>query len=80
MVLLSTNGKIPKDRSWQKAKIMMSKVTIYFSSIFTVASVVLYLFLQIDQFLESLMNYDKENIHANIITAIEPYLKDKVRS
>ena len=26
MVLLSTNGKIPKDRSWPKAKIMMSKV------------------------------------------------------
>lgn len=26
MVLLSTNGKIPRDRSWQKAKIMMSKV------------------------------------------------------
>ena len=26
MVLLATNGKIPKDRSWAKAKIMMSKV------------------------------------------------------
>ncbi len=56
MVLLSTNGKIPRDRSWQKAKIMMAKI---------------------DQFLESLVNYDKENIHPNIITALEPYLKDK---
>eukprot|EP00095_Tigriopus_kingsejongensis_P007513 maker-scaffold103_size370364-snap-gene-1.20 protein:Tk07513 transcript:maker-scaffold103_size370364-snap-gene-1.20-mRNA-1 annotation:"dynein beta ciliary-like" len=56
MVLLSTNGKIPKDRSWQKAKIMMSKI---------------------DQFLESLVQYDKENIHPNIITALEPYLKDR---
>ena len=45
MVLLSTNGKIPKDRSWQKAKIMMSKVTIYFSGIFTVASMVVYFVL-----------------------------------
>jgi len=32
---------------------------------------------QIDQFLESLIHYDKENIHPNIITALEPYLKDK---
>ena len=56
MVLLSTTGKIPRDRSWQKAKIMMQKI---------------------DQFLESLVNYDKENIHPNIITALEPYLKDK---
>ena len=56
MVLLSTTGKIPKDRSWLKAKNMMSKV---------------------DQFLESLVSYDKEHIHPNIITALEPYLKDK---
>ena len=56
MVLLSTTGKIPRDRSWQKAKIMMQKI---------------------DQFLESLVHYDKENIHPNIITALEPYLKDK---
>ncbi len=34
-------------------------------------------FFQIDQFLESLVNYDKENIHPNIIVALEPYLKDK---
>ncbi len=27
MVLLSTTGKIPKDRSWQKAKIMMQKAS-----------------------------------------------------
>ena len=26
MVLFATNGKIPKDRSWAKAKAMMSKV------------------------------------------------------
>ena len=45
-----------RDRSWQKAKIMMQKI---------------------DQFLESLVHYDKENIHPNIITALEPYLKDK---
>ena len=32
---------------------------------------------KIDQFLESLVHYDKENIHPNIITALEPYLKDK---
>lgn len=32
---------------------------------------------QIDQFLDSLVQYEKENIHPNIITALEPYLKDK---
>ena len=32
---------------------------------------------KVDAFLESLINYDKENIHPNIISALEPYLKDK---
>jgi dynein heavy chain len=56
MCLMSANGKVPRDRSWAKAKVMMSKV---------------------DAFLECLVNYDKENIHPNIITALDPYLKDK---
>ena len=56
VVLMSNNGRVPKDRSWAKAKIMMAKV---------------------DPFLESLIHYEKENIHPNIITALEPYLKDK---
>ena len=30
-----------------------------------------------DPFLDSLIKYDKENIHPNITTAIDPYLKDK---
>ncbi|XP_071447818.1 dynein beta chain, ciliary [Hetaerina americana] len=55
MVLLAPNGKIPKDRSWKAAKIVMAKV---------------------DQFLDGLINYDKENIHPEIIKAIQPYLKD----
>ena len=32
---------------------------------------------KVDAFLESLIHYDKENIHPNIISALEPYLKDK---
>ena len=32
---------------------------------------------KVDQFLDSLVNYDKENINANILTALEVYLKDK---
>ncbi|KOC63714.1 Dynein beta chain, ciliary [Habropoda laboriosa] len=55
MVLLAPSGKIPKDRSWKAAKIMMAKV---------------------DTFLDSLINYDKENIHPEVIKAIQPYLKD----
>ncbi|XP_044764909.1 dynein beta chain, ciliary [Coccinella septempunctata] len=55
MVLLSPAGKVPKDRSWKAAKIMMAKV---------------------DAFLDALINYDKENIHPEVIKAIEPYLKD----
>lgn len=31
---------------------------------------------KVDAFLDSLVNYDKENIHPEIIKAIEPYLKD----
>ncbi|XP_054276549.1 dynein beta chain, ciliary [Macrosteles quadrilineatus] len=55
MVLLAPNGKIPKDRSWKAAKIVMAKV---------------------DAFLDALVNYDKENIHPEIMKAIQPYLKD----
>ncbi|KAG7310430.1 hypothetical protein JYU34_003208 [Plutella xylostella] len=55
MVLLAPGGKIPKDRSWKSAKMMMAKV---------------------DVFLETLINYDKENIHPDVIKAIQPYLKD----
>lgn len=54
MVLLSNKGtKIPKDRSWKAAKVMMGKV---------------------DDFLNSLINYDKENIPEMCQKAIQPYL------
>ena len=32
---------------------------------------------KVDQFLDSLINYDKENIHPNILVAIEMYIKNK---
>jgi len=54
MVLLAVNGKIPKDRSWKAAKLMMGRV---------------------DQFLNDLLYYDKDNIHANIIDELQEYLK-----
>ena len=56
VLILGQSGKIPKDRSWAKVKIMMNKV---------------------DQFLDSLINYEKENIPQNVLVALEPYLKDK---
>ncbi|XP_076032504.1 dynein heavy chain at 93AB [Oratosquilla oratoria] len=55
MVLLAPNGKIPKDRSWKTAKVMMAKV---------------------DQFLDQLINYNKEDIHPDVIKAIQPYLEN----
>lgn len=55
MVLLAPKGKVPKDRSWKAAKIVMAKV---------------------DGFLDALVNYDKENIHPEVIKAIQPYLKN----
>jgi dynein heavy chain len=55
MVLRATANKIPKDRSWNNAKVMMSKV---------------------DQFLDSLVTFDKENIHDSNLAAIKPYLND----
>lgn len=54
MVLLATNGKIPRDRSWKTAKLMMVRV---------------------DQFLNDLLNYNKDNIHPNIIETLQEYLK-----
>ena len=56
VLILGQSGKIPKDRSWAKIKMMMAKV---------------------DQFLDSLINYEKENIPQNVLVALEPYLKDK---
>lgn len=31
---------------------------------------------KVDMFLEALITYDKENIHPDVIKAIQPYLKD----
>lgn len=56
MVLCSPATKIPKDRSWNNAKIMMAKV---------------------DQFLESLIKFDKENIAPANLQAVKPYINDK---
>ena len=54
MVLLSNkSGKVPKDRSWKAAKVMMGKV---------------------DEFLNSLITYDKENIPEVVQKAVQPYL------
>ncbi|CAN9508871.1 unnamed protein product [Ophioblennius macclurei] len=56
MVLMAPGGKVPKDRSWKAAKVMMAKV---------------------DAFLDSLVNFNKENIPEPCLKAISPYLQDK---
>lgn len=33
---------------------------------------------KVDGFLDSLINYDKEHIHPDVVKAIQPYLKDPV--
>ncbi|XP_061561508.1 dynein heavy chain 9, axonemal isoform X3 [Phycodurus eques] len=55
MVLMSSGGKVPKDRSWKAAKLMMAKV---------------------DSFLDSLINFKKENIPEACLKTIQPYLQD----
>ncbi|XP_059180294.1 dynein axonemal heavy chain 9-like [Centropristis striata] len=55
MVLAAAGGKVPKDRSWKAAKVMMAKV---------------------DAFLDSLINFNKENIPEACLKAIQPYLQD----
>ncbi|KAK2885147.1 hypothetical protein Q8A73_021621 [Channa argus] len=55
MVLMAPGGKVPKDRSWKAAKVMMAKV---------------------DAFLDSLINFNKENIPDACLKAIQPYLQD----
>lgn len=54
MVLTAPGGKVPKDRSWKAAKVMMAKV---------------------DAFLDSLINFNKENIPEACLKAIQPYLQ-----
>lgn len=54
MVLMAPGGKVPKDRSWKAAKVMMAKV---------------------DAFLDSLINFNKENIPEACLKAIQPYLQ-----
>uniref|UniRef100_A0A8D2LWB0 Dynein axonemal heavy chain 11 n=1 Tax=Varanus komodoensis TaxID=61221 RepID=A0A8D2LWB0_VARKO len=56
MVLLANKGKVPKDRTWNTAKLFMGKV---------------------DEFLQALINYDKEHIPENCLKVVkEHYLKD----
>ncbi|NXG00742.1 DYH9 protein, partial [Sakesphorus luctuosus] len=55
MVLTAPGGKIPKDRSWKAAKVVMARV---------------------DGFLDSLIKFNKENIHENCLKALQPYLQD----
>ena len=56
MVLLSNRaGKLPKDRSWKAAKVMMGNV---------------------NEFLNALISYDKENIPDFCVKAIQPYIAD----
>lgn len=31
---------------------------------------------KVDGFLDSLINYDKEHVHPNVVKAIQPYLND----
>lgn len=57
MVLSAPGGKVPKDRSWKAAKVMMAKV---------------------DAFLDSLINFNKENIPEACLKAIQPYLQVSV--
>lgn len=54
MVLTAPGGRVPKDRTWKAAKVMMAKV---------------------DGFLDSLMNFNKENIPESSLNAIQPYLQ-----
>ncbi|ESO12478.1 hypothetical protein HELRODRAFT_155577 [Helobdella robusta] len=56
MVLLANKTKkIPKDRTWNAAKVMMGKV---------------------DDFLNALLNYEKENIPDVCRQAVQPYLQN----
>eukprot|EP00050_Salpingoeca_kvevrii_P003770 m.233351 g.233351 ORF g.233351 m.233351 type:complete len:4592 (-) comp10879_c0_seq1:411-14186(-) len=54
VMCLLAKGKVPKDRSWKAAKVMMGNV---------------------GEFLDSLLNYDKENIPEANLKAVAEYLK-----
>lgn len=89
MVLLAPAGKVPKDRSWKAAKVLLNRLErferISLSSCFVkIINIKVTFFIfsikivmaKVDSFLDALINYDKENIHPEVIKAIQPYLKD----
>lgn len=77
MVLLAPNGKIPKDRSWKSAKVcFLDHNLLFLISYFSIFETKQLSMAKVDAFLDALTNYDKENIHPEIMKAIQPYLKD----
>ena len=88
MVLMEgQKGRIPKDRSWAKVSKYKNIILESTNAMSVVKSrcselpryihvQVKIMMAKVDQFLDALVNYDKENIHPNILTGIEVYLKD----
>lgn len=92
MVLLAPAGKVPKDRSWKAAKVLLNRVKqferislslcfvrmINIKATFFIFSYfsIKIVMAKVDTFLDALINYDKENIHPEVTKAIQPYLKD----
>ena len=73
MVLMEgQKGKIPKDRSANSNQICSVHILTFRSW-----PKVKMMMNKVDQFLDSLIHYDKENIHPNILSSLEMYLKDK---
>ena len=59
---------------------MHLKVIVHNSSVQTLCkqyTVSFFLLPKVDQFLDSLINFDKENIHDANLKAVEPYLRDE---
>ncbi|TNM97819.1 hypothetical protein fugu_014065 [Takifugu bimaculatus] len=69
LVLLSPQGRIPKDRSWKASKMVMSK---YGDALFCFHAQ-----MQVDDFLQALVNFDKEHIPEVTVKCVkEEYLRD----
>lgn len=84
LVLLSPSGRVPKDRSWKAAKVIMSKVSIV-SQAFQAAAAALQQGVcnapnassQVDDFLQTLVTFDKEHVpDATVRVLRDEYLSD----
>lgn len=77
MVLMATNGKIPKDRSWKQAKMMMAKVDAFLDALINYDKEHIHSdVIKVIFHLKKTRHSSSELISFMVLQAIQPYLND----